>query len=121
MQHLTQSAILATGMALLGLLGCGQEDETAGVAPTPDYKWEVNVGPDLEDCTPERCTVIVSDYKYYHVEGWHDYEPGYQYVIVIEQFKRAPDDHPDDAYRYGFRFIEVVSKTKVVEGQTPLK
>ena len=97
---------------MIGLLACEQGDGSAGGNPTPDNKWKVSVGPDLEDCTPERCTVIVNDSIYYHVEGWHDYEPGYHYVIVIEQFKRAPDEHPNDAYRYGFRFVEVVTKTK---------
>ncbi len=119
MKQSTQIGMLVVGMALLTLLGCGQEDDSAEVAPTPDNKYEVSVGPDLEGCTPERCTVIVNEATYFHVEGWHDYEPGYHYVIVIEHFQRADDDHPNDAYRFGFRFVEVVSKTKMVEGQTP--
>ena len=75
---------------------------------------EVEVGPELVDCVgvgAMKCMVVDGSFFYSRVEGF-DYEEGYVYRLRIEKFEAYPGrEPPQDASRYGYRLIEVISKT----------
>ena len=76
---------------------------------------EVEVGPELVDCVgvgPMKCMIVDGNFFYDHIEGF-DYEEGYVYRLRIEQYDAWPGqkEPPQDASRYGYRLIEVISKT----------
>ncbi len=77
---------------------------------------EVVVGPELKDCVgvgPRQCMVVDGLLFYDGIDGF-DYEEGYEYRLRIEQFDAWPgQEPPQDAGRYGYRLIEVISKTTV--------
>ena len=77
---------------------------------------EVAVGPKLEDCVgvgPMKCMVVDGLLFYDGIDGF-DYQEGYEYRLRIEQFDAWPgQEPPQDAGRYGYRLIEVISKTAV--------
>ena len=77
---------------------------------------EVVVGPELEDCVgvgPMKCMVVDGLLFYDGIDGF-DYEQGYEYRLRIEQFDAWPgQEPPQDAGRYGYRLIEIISKTPV--------
>lgn len=77
---------------------------------------EVTVGPELEDCVgvaPMRCLVVDGELFYESIDGF-DHEQGYEYRLQIEQYDAWPGqaEPPQDASRYGYRLIEVISKTR---------
>ena len=76
---------------------------------------EVIVGPELVDCVgvgPMKCMVVDGNFFYSQVEGF-DYEEGYVYELRIEKYDAWPGEKepPQDASMYGYRLIEVISKT----------
>ena len=76
---------------------------------------EVVVGPELVNCVgvgPMKCMVVDGNFFYSQVEGF-DYEEGYVYRLRIEQYDAWPGqkEPPQDASMYGYRLIEVISKT----------
>ena len=77
---------------------------------------EVAVGPKLEDCVgvgPMKCMVVDGLLFYDGIDGFV-YEEGYEYRLRIEQFDAWPgQEPPQDAGRYGYRLIEIISKTPV--------
>ena len=75
---------------------------------------EVEVGPDLVDCVgvaPMKCMVVDGKFFYDRIEGF-DFEEGYDYRLRIERYEAYPGrEPPQDASMYGYRLIEVLSKT----------
>lgn len=75
---------------------------------------EVTVGPKLADCTgfiPMKCMVVDGNLFYNHIEGFN-YEEGYVYKLRIEKYDAWPgQEAPQDTSRYGYRLMEVISKT----------
>ena len=76
---------------------------------------EVTVGPELEECVgvaPMQCMVVDGGLFYERIEGF-DHEEGYTYRLRIERYDAWPDveEPPQDASLYGYRLIEVISKT----------
>ena len=76
---------------------------------------EAVVGPELEDCVgvaPMRCLVVDGFLFYSGIDGF-DYQEGYEYRILMEQYDAFPGQEvPADAGRYGYRLIEVLEKTR---------
>ena len=72
--------------------------------------FEFAVGPELRDCVgivPMRCMVVNGEFFYDAIEG-------FDYLLKVERYDAWPDQEepPQDASRYGYRFIEVISKTR---------
>ncbi len=81
---------------------------------------EVIVGPELVDCVgvgPMKCMVVDGNFFYESIEGF-DYEEGYVYELRIEKYDAWPGEKepPQDASMYGYRLIEVISKTPAQDG-----
>ena len=73
------------------------------------------VGPELKDCVgvgPMKCLEVNGELFYETIEGF-DHEEGFIYRLKIERYNAWPDDEepPQDASIYGYRLIEVMSKT----------
>ncbi len=78
---------------------------------------EVTVGPARKECYgPSRrmCLIVDGSFFYEEIRGF-THEPGYEYRLRIRRFDAFPgqDEPPQDAGRYGYRLLEVISKTKV--------
>ena len=77
---------------------------------------EVEVGPDLVDCVgvgPMKCMVVDGSFFYSQIEGF-GHEEGYVYRLRIEKYEAYPGrEPPQDASKYDYRLIEVISKTPV--------
>ena len=76
---------------------------------------EVTVGPKLLDCVgvgPRKCLEVNGQLFYEGIDGFK-HEDGYTYRLKIERYDAFPDEEepPQDASRYGYRLIEVISKT----------
>ena len=76
---------------------------------------EVTVGPKLWDCVgagPQKCLEVNGQYFYEGIDGFK-YEEGYTYRLKIERYDAFPGkkEPPQDTSRYGYRLIEVISKT----------
>lgn len=77
---------------------------------------EVTVGPELVDCVgaaPMRCLMVDGELFYEPIEGF-EHEKGYEYRLKMEQYDAWPgqEEPPQDASRYGYRLIEVISKER---------
>lgn len=86
---------------------CASSDDTITL--------EATVGPELKDCVgvaPMKCLVVDGELFYETIEGF-DFEEGFTYRLKIERYDAWPDDEepPQDASIYGYRLIEVMSKT----------
>ena len=78
--------------------------------------FEFAVGPELRDCVgivPMRCMAVNGELFYDAIEGF-DYVEGFDYLLKVERYDAWPDQEepPQDASRYGYRLIEVISKTR---------
>ena len=78
--------------------------------------FEFAVGPEIRDCVgvaPMRCMVGNGELFYDAIEGF-DYVEGFDYLLRVERYDAWPDQEepPRDASRYGYRLIEVISKTR---------
>ena len=77
---------------------------------------EVTVGPARQECYgPFRrmCLMVDGSYFYDEIDGF-THEPGYEYRLRIERYDAFPGEKepPQDAGTYGYRLLEVVSKTR---------
>ena len=75
----------------------------------------VIVGPELKDCAgvaQMKCLEVNGELFYETIEGF-DYEEGFIYRLRIERYNAWPDDEepPSGASMYGYRLVEVMSKT----------
>ena len=79
---------------------------------------EVTVGPEREDCVgsaPMRCLVVDGELFYDPIEGF-EHQEGYEYQLKIEQYDAWPgQEPPQDAGRYGYRLIEMISKQRAAQ------
>ena len=76
---------------------------------------EVTVGPKLLDCvgvSPRKCLEVNGSFFYEGIDGFK-HEEGYTYRLKIERYDAFPGqkEPPQDTSRYGYRLIEVISKT----------
>ena len=76
---------------------------------------EVTVGPELLDCVgvgPRKCLEVDGKLFYDGIDGFK-HEEGHTYRLKIERYDAFPEEEepPQDASRYGYRLIEVISKT----------
>ena len=76
---------------------------------------EITVGPDLVDCVgvaPQKCLVVNGSLFYDGIDSFN-YKEGYTWRLKVERYDAWPDldEPPQDAGRYGYRIIDVVSKT----------
>ena len=107
---MASSRIVALALALTLLTGaCGTSVSVSG-----SEVLEVEVGPELVDCVgvgPRTCMVVDGDFFYDSIDGF-EYEEGYEYRLRMERYKAYPGrEPPQDASRYGYRLIEVLSKS----------
>lgn len=77
---------------------------------------QVSVGPARVECYgPFRrmCLIVDGQYFYEEIDGFH-HEPGYEYRLRIERYDAFPGEKepPQDAGIYGYRLVEVISKTR---------
>ena len=74
---------------------------------------EVTVGPRLLDCVgvgPMKCLEVDGLLFYDSISGF-EHEEGFSYRLKIERYEAYPGrEPPQDASRYGYRLIEVISK-----------
>lgn len=101
----------ADGQQHAGLLD-GSDESAAGDGVKV---MDVTVGPDLLDCVgvgPRKCLVVDGKFFYGGIDGF-EHEEGYTYRLKIERYDAFPgvEEPPQDASRYGYRLIEVISKT----------
>ncbi|MCY4555526.1 MAG: DUF4377 domain-containing protein [Chloroflexi bacterium] len=79
---------------------------------------EITVGPARQECYgPFRrmCLIVGGSSFYDEIDGF-THEPGYEYRLRIERYDAFPGqkEPPQDAGRYGYRLVEVLSKTRAV-------
>ncbi len=87
-----------------------------GTIRTSSRVQEINVGPARRECYgPFRrmCLIVDGGFFYEEIDGF-THEPGYEYRLRIERYDAFPGqkEPPQDAGRYGYRLLEVVSKTR---------
>lgn len=92
------------------------KNENTGPANGGREVKEVTVGPELLDCVgvgPMKCLEVDGGLFYETIHGF-DYEEGYTYRLKIEQYEAYPgrEEPPQDASKYGYRLIDVLSKTQ---------
>jgi hypothetical protein len=116
------SGLLCT--ALITMVACTPPplDEPMGSQEQVDPEGEVvtlYVGPERVDCVgvaPQRCLLVretaETDYSYFYstIEGF-DYEPGYEYELLVE--KTPVENPPADGSSIRWMLIEVVEKVPV--------
>ena len=105
------AAIMLFGIACRG----SSSGEVRAVVDAGGMVREVTVGPEWVDCVgvgPRQCMVVDGSLFYDAIDGF-DYEEGYRYRLRIEQYDAWPgqEEPPADAGRYGYRLIELISKT----------
>ena len=76
---------------------------------------EITVGPDVVGCVgvaPQECLVVNGTLFYGAIDSFN-YSEGYTWRLKVERYDAFPnlDEPPQDAGRYGYRIIDVVSKT----------
>ena len=76
---------------------------------------DVTVGPELLDCVgvgPRKCLEVGGELFYGRIDE-SKHEEGHTYRLKIERYDAFPgeEEPPLDASRYGYRLIEVISKT----------
>ena len=86
----------------------------ACVQPGERVELLVTVGSELEECGgvgPIKCLVVNGELFFDTIEGF-DFEEGFYYRLKIERTDLYPgQDPPQDASRYRYRLLEVISKT----------
>lgn len=111
------AAITLFGLACRGSSGSEVREVVAEPEPVDagGMVRAVTVGPELVDCVgvgPRLCMVVDGELFYDAIDGF-EYEEGYHYRLRIEQYDAWPgqEEPPADAGRYGYRLIEIISKT----------
>ena len=94
-------------------IGTGAVDESKD---TTSRIQEVTVGPARQECYgPFRrmCLTVDGGFFYDEIDGF-THEPGYEYRLRIERYDAFPGqkEPPQDAGRYGYRLLEVLSKNR---------
>ena len=74
----------------------------------------VTVGPARKECYGpflRMCLVVDGKFFYEEIDGF-EHQPGYEYRLRIERYDAFPGqkEPPQDAGRYGYRLLEVISK-----------
>ena len=104
-----------------GIAALGEPDDTGELTTDGDSTgsrdvkvMEVTVGPRLLDCVgvgPRKCLEVNGQFFYEGIDGFK-HEEGYTYRLKIERYDAFPGEKepPQDASRYGYRLIEVMSK-----------
>ena len=125
-RHVVVAAAAISILLLFGLVhaGCtGQPpangvDERAidGTKGGSSSIREITVGPARQECYgPFRrmCLIVEGSFFYDEIDGF-THEPGYEYRLRIERYDAFPGqkEPPQDAGRYGYRLVEVLSKTR---------
>ena len=100
--------VMAATASLVVVVACGGEADKKVM--------EVVVAPERVECVgvaPMQCLVVDGEWFYDEIEGF-EHEEGYEYRLKIEQYDAWPDreEPPQDAGRYGYRLIEILSKTR---------
>ena len=77
---------------------------------------EITVGPARKECYgPFRrmCLIVDGSFFYDEIDGF-THEPGYEYRLRIERYDAFPGqaEPPQDAGRYGYRLLAVISRTE---------
>ena len=95
-------------------IGTEAVDETKDAASLIQ---EVTVGPARQECHgPFRrmCLIVDGGFFYDEIDGF-THEPGYEYRLRIERYDAFPGqkEPPQDAGRYGYRLLEMLSKSRV--------
>ena len=90
------------------------DPKSAQAAPT----LEVSVGPARQECYGpfQRMCLVVDGRQFYHEIDGFTHEPGYEYVLRIEEYDAYPGQAvipQDTPGRSGYRLIEEVSKVSV--------
>ena len=99
-----------------GVAALGNTDDAGELTTDVDAKvMEVTVGPALLDCVglgPRKCLEVDGHFFYEGIDGFK-HDEGYTYRLKIERYDAFPGqkEPPQDASRYGYRLIEVISKT----------
>ena len=107
-----KDVVFAVGIVLVlaALSACQSDGRTTGAVEV----MEVTVGPRLLDCVgvaPMKCLEVDGLLFYESIEGF-EHEEGFSYRLKIERYEAYPGrEPPQDASRYGYRLIEVISKT----------
>ena len=75
------------------------------------------VGPARKECYGpflRMCLVVDGKFFYEEIDGF-EHQPGYEYRLRIERYDAFPGqkEPPQDAGRYGYRLLEVISKIEV--------
>lgn len=91
----------------------GGDPPKAGRSQTLD----MTVGPARKECYgPFRrmCLIVDGSFFYDEIDGF-THEPGYQYRLRVERYDAYPGqkEPPQDAGRYGYRLLEMISKDRV--------
>ena len=108
-----RDVVFAAGLVLVlvALSGCQPDGGSTGDVEV----MEVTVGPRLLDCVgvaPMKCLEVDGLLFYDSISGF-EHEEGFSYRLKIERYDAFPgeEEPPQDASRYGYRLIEVISKT----------
>jgi len=109
--------VLAVAVALLAA-ACGGEEPADTTQPPviASVTLEVSVGPARQECYgpfQRMCLVVDGGLFYDEIDGF-THEPGHEYRLRIERYDAFPGqaEPPQDAGRYGYRLIEVISKAR---------
>ena len=115
------SILLLLGLVLAGCTGQPPangvyERATDGTKGESSSIREITVGPARQECYgPFRrmCLIMGGGFFYDEIDGF-THEPGYEYRLRIERYDAFPGqkEPPQDAGRYGYRLVEVISKTR---------
>ena len=97
--------------------GTTEPEAIEGTLHTSSRVQEIKVGPARRECYgPFRrmCLIVDGGFFYDEIDGF-THEPGYEYRLRIERYDAFPGqkEPPQDAGRYGYRLLEVLSKTPV--------
>lgn len=107
-RHISGRMVLSAVAAALALVvACGGDGEAKTM--------EVVVGPKRVECFGVgrmECLVVNGELFYDRIDGF-EHEEGHSYRLRIETYDRWPDreEPPQDAGRFGYRLIDVISKT----------
>ena len=115
MSIFANGVVLVAGIALFAASACQSDGPTVTPERIGAKVMEVTVGPELLDCVglaPSKCLEVDGLLFYDPIEGF-THEEGYAYRLKIERSEAFPDreEPPQNASKYRYRLIEVISKT----------
>ena len=110
-------SLFAACQALPGQVDSAPEISSGRKSDQAASAQEVSVGPARQHCYgpfPRMCLVVDGRQFYHEIKGF-THEPGYEYVLRIEEYDAYPGQEvipQDTPGRYGYRLVEEVSKVK---------